>query len=117
MNTLYITSNSKLLLDENLSPHTIYGDRVAINNIYLLKEDTDIVYCYKDEKKTLHGKAGDIVVTFYEDDFPNKAIIISSEEWKNNIETYNSLEQKRKEEWAANKNCTDCCGECPERMC
>lgn len=119
MNTLYITGTGRVLLDENNNIQSANTSREGINNILHLKEDTKIVYNREGDEKTLDGKAGDIVVTFYEKEFPNSIIVVSSNEWKENLEAYEAAEQKRKEEWAKRnaENCDKCCdcecGCCP----
>lgn len=111
MNTLYITSTGRIMLDENNVPHPCDYSREGINNIFHIKEDTNVVYEKGDVKTTLEAKAGDIVISFYEDEFPNKIIIVDSKEWKENLEAYEAYQQKQKEEWAKRKaeGCDKCC--------
>ena len=112
MNTLYITRGGRVMLDQDNNPINTSSDRVAINDVYLLKEDTKIISFDKDNNKIEKtGKAGDIVVSFWESTFPHSIIVVSNDEWRDNIETYNTEEQKLKEEWAAKKvaeGCSDC---------
>lgn len=104
MNTLYITNGGRVMLDQDNNPVNFSRDRTAIDDVYLLKEDTKIVSFDKDGNKSEKiGKAGDIIVQFWENDFPHSIIVVSNDEWRDNIEEYNTLEQKRKEEWAAKK--------------
>ena len=109
MNTLYITNGGRVMLDQDNNPVNFSRDRQAIDDVYLLEEDTKIVSFDKEGNKSEKiGKAGDIVVSFWEDDFPHRIVVIANDEWRANIETYNTLEQKRKEEWAA-KHAEPCC--------
>ena len=108
MNTLFITRTGRIMLDENGEPKDSFVSRNAVSDVYFLTEDTHIVYQRNsdEEEHAIHidGKAGDIVVTFYERKFPHKAVVISNAEWKENLETYARLEQEEKEKWAAEKS-------------
>lgn len=114
MNKLYITTSGRVLIDENGTPHPFDYSREGISNIYFLKEDTTVVYERGEIKETIDAKAGDIIVSFYEEDFPNKVIVVNNDKWKENFIAYEEEQQKLKEKWAkekAEKNCCDC-GEC-----
>ena len=115
MNTLYISRTGRIMLDENNSPKPFDRSRNSIDDVFFIKEDTKIVFERGEYKTELEAKAGDIVVTFYEEQFPNRVIVVNNEQWKENLETYEAWEQKRKEEWAANNSnpCSKpCCGDC-----
>lgn len=112
MNTLYITNTGRVLLDENGKAISQDTNREAIDSVMLLKEATHIEYTKRDQITSIDAKAGDIVITFYENEFPNKIIIVENEQWKENIETYEAKEQEKKEQWAA-KNLAEC-GQCQD---
>lgn len=119
MKTLYITTSGQVVLGDNNSIDSMFRTVQRIDDIFLLKEDTKVIYKKGETNVEMEGKAGDIVITFYEGDFPNKVIIVNSNEWAENITAYENAEQKRKEEWAA-KNAADiptcdktCCDPCP----
>lgn len=116
MNTLYITSTGRVLLDENNNPCSLERTREGINNVFYIKEDTKVIYKKGEENITLDAKAGDILVSFYENEFPNKVIVVNNKEWQENLTKYEEWEQKRKEEWAAAKNaeCGDCEAKCAD---
>ncbi len=87
----------------------IYRDASRIDSMYMIDEDQTL--CIQDGdkvvKKDVHP--GDIVVIFYDDNFPNKTIIVHSDEWVENIKADRAAEQKRKEKWAAeNKSAVEC---------
>lgn len=84
------------------------SERQGINSIYVVKEDCTVVFRDQAEQAT----AGDIVVTFYEKDFPKQMAVVKSEDWRKNIEAYNEITQKRKEEWAKEKTCICDCEKC-----
>lgn len=116
MKTWYITRGNNIFVNTEDNTAIRYNaSRSAIDDVFLMKEDTHIVYSYNGYKKELDAKAGDIVVTFYAQEFPTPIVIVNNEDWKNNITAYDELMQKQKEEWAAKKSadintqeCTDC---------
>lgn len=79
----------------------INRDVSRIDSMYMIDEDQAL--CVQDGdkvvKKDVHP--GDIVVIFYDDNFPNKTIIVHSDEWVENIKADRAAEQMRKEKWAA----------------
>jgi hypothetical protein len=112
MNTLYITRSGRILLDENNTPKSFDRSRSSIDDVFFIKEDTKVVFERGEYKAELDAKAGDIVVTFYEEHFPNRVIVVNNEQWKENLETYEAWEQIQKEEWAAKKVNGDPCCDC-----
>lgn len=115
MKTFYITRTGKLMLDENNKVENRYADPRSIDDVYMMDEDTKIVYPLENgETGEIEAKAGDIVVTFYESKFPNRVVVVSSDKWSENIKTYKDWEQRRKEEWAAEKlsDTVNTCGTC-----
>ena len=54
----------------------------------------------EDNVKETHVVPGDIIVSFYTDDFPNRVIVAKSDKWVKNIKTFRANEQKKREEWA-----------------
>ena len=99
------------MLDENNNLKPFDCSRGSVDNVFLVKEDTKVVFERGEYKTELEAKAGDVVVTFYEKQFPNKVIVVNNEQWKENLETYEAWEQKQKEEWAEKKSdpCCECC--------
>lgn len=103
MNTLYITRNGRVLVDESGTPQTMESSREAISSLYLIKEETKIVFVKNEKKKDIIANPGDIVINFYEEKFPNKVLVISNQEWKENLEAYENYLQDEKERWASSK--------------
>ena len=116
MNTLYITRSGRILLDENNTPKPFDRSRSSIDDVFFIKEDTKIVAERNGYKTELEAKAGDIVVTFYEEQFPNRVIVVDSKQWKENLEAYEAYDQQMKEEWAK-KNDAPCCDCCENSCC
>ena len=111
MKTLYITETGTILLDNDTKDVTdFYSTRNSINDIYAVKEDMHIVvnnYRGTNKKYELDAVAGDIIVSFYEQSFPNKVIVIKSKEWFDNLIAYETLVNKNKQ-----NNCNKCDGDC-----
>lgn len=104
MNTLYITDSSKAMIDENENVLPCIAEREAIRSIYLLKEETKIVYNKlvskldeepKYETNTIYGDPGQLVIIFYENSFKHPVIIVNSELWADNLRSYNDAVQSR----------------------
>lgn len=87
MKTLLIANNYSCLdIDfESQTVEQVEGSREAISRVYLVNEDCIVKY----NNTERHAKSGDIIVVFYENNFENKFVVVTSEDWKNNIETYN----------------------------
>ena len=80
-------------------------DRASIDNVYLIDEERDLfIQDNEDNVTETHVVPGDIIVSFYTDDFPNKVIVAKSDKWTENIKTLRANEQKRKEEWASKQS-------------
>lgn len=97
------------ILDVQFKP----TDRQGVDYVLMVDEDCTV----KCGGVTKEAEAGDIVVKFYEDQYPNKFIVVKNEDWKQNILAYRKYDQKMKEQWAAKKindapqceNCGTCC--------
>lgn len=100
MNTMYFTSEGAVMIDENSNPVGITSEVQGISRIYKLDQDTRIVYMKYDKKIELDGKAGQLLIFFYRDTFPNRVVLIDSKEWRENIDAHNKSVQEEKERWA-----------------
>lgn len=75
-----------------------------INNLLVIEEPTKvIVRNYNGNQYTLDAEKGDLVITFYANDYEKRAVLIKSEDWYNNIIKLAELEAKREQEWAAKR--------------
>nr|DAQ65043.1 MAG TPA: hypothetical protein [Bacteriophage sp.] len=94
----------------------------GIDDIYIIPEDAHIEWTSKffpDKTIEVDAKKNDILVTFYDRDLGTDFVIVKSEDWLNALNNAASLDQKRKEEWAAkqkesvhtNTDCGDACCE------
>ena len=83
----------------------IQYDRGGIDSVYLIDEERDLfIQDNEDNVTETHVVPGDIIVSFYINDFPNKVIVVKSDKWTENIKTLRANEQKRKEEWASKQS-------------
>ena len=106
MKTMYIGYGSNIVVNtETQEISHLDNSREAINRLYEIDEDTHIIYGSGDKKRDLYAKAGDILVEFYDDAYPNRIILINSLEWSENLKAYKEVMQKQKEEWAKKKAC------------
>ena len=55
----------------------------------------------EDNVTETHVVPGDIIASFYTNDFPNRVVVVKSDKWVENIKTLRANEQKKKEEWAS----------------
>lgn len=101
----------------------IQYDRGGIDSVYLIDEERDLfIQDNEDNVTETHVVPGDIIVSFYTNDFPNRVIVVKSDKWVENIKTLRANEQKRKEEWASkqSKNIQKCsinedgCSDCEQ---
>jgi hypothetical protein len=101
----------------------VWCDRGGIDSVYLIDEERDLfIQDNEDNVTETHVVPGDIIVSFYTNDFPNKVIVVKSDKWTENIKTLRANEQKRKEEWASkqSKNIQKCsinedgCSDCEQ---
>lgn len=94
----------------------------GIDDIYIIPEDAHIEWTSKffpDKTIEVDAKKNDILVTFYDRDLGTDFVIVKSEDWLNALNNAASLDQKRKEEWAAKQkenksmalDCGDACCE------
>ena len=90
----------------------------GIDDIYIIPEDAHIEWKSKffpDKTIEVDAKKNDILVTFYDTDLGTDFVIIKSEDWLKCLNNAASIDQKRKEEWAAkqkeNKSMALDCGD------
>ena len=126
MKTLYLTYRNGVVVDqENATVSELKSSRTAVGDVYLIEEDIHVITGNSNISKDIEhytgeqfdAKVGDILISFYEQKFPHKFVLLHSDEWKENIETYNKISQEEAEKWAIknadNKLCDcDCEGPC-----
>ena len=115
MKKLYINSGGSVIFDpETGKMSDIYSHYTNIRTMYYIKEEGDLVAQSGEQKFEAHVIPGDILIQFYNDEKPNRFIIVKNDEWKQNIEADIAREQKNKEEWAAKQAMGDipACDDC-----
>lgn len=95
------------MFDPETMDTAIYSSaRGAIDRVFLVKEEMKFRNTNQDGSvQEIDVKPGDILIKFYESVFPNNWIVVNSNEWKENIETYN----KKQEEALKKGNECECC--------
>lgn len=95
----------------------------GIDDVYVIPEDAHIEWKSKffpDKTIEVDVNKNDILVAFYDRDLGIDFVIVKSENWLKALDNAASLDQKRKEEWAAKQKenkpnslvCDDaCCGD------
>lgn len=70
-----------------------------INKVMLVTEDTNILYGHGEDKKEIKAKAGQVIVTIYNNSTygPNKIFAIDSKEFVENILSYREYMKKQEE--------------------
>jgi hypothetical protein len=96
----------------------------GIDDIYVIPEDAHIEWeskFFTDKTIEVDAKKNDILVTFYDKDLGTDFVIIKSEDWLKCLNNAASIDQKRKEEWAAkqkeNKSAALDCGDVCCKSC
>lgn len=121
MKKIYIVDSARpILVDENDNIQDITSDREAINRIVLLNDDCEIVTREYDENrnaitKRLIGKKGQIVITFYENSFKHKVILVDNEDWVENITEYNKKLEEIRSKYDSTSGDCDCA--CEAKSC
>lgn len=100
MKTLLITkSNYMACVDpESMNVEDVKYAREAISRIVRIKEDCLV----KSGEKEIEAKSGDILITFYDQDFPNRFVVVRSKEWVENLDTYEELMESYRIKKASN---------------
>lgn len=104
MNKFYITNNGAVFgMDpEKDMPIMIQSMWLGIDNAYVLEEDCELI----SEDKRVNGKKGDILVTFYSKELPNRFAILNSEELRINAEARKEQIKKNNEAMKAKAEAT-----------
>ena len=105
MKNFIIADGGALMFDtDTQNVTTVDSKRESIRRIWVADEDAHLKANFGEYTKEADIKAGDIVIAFWDQDFPNKVVVINNDEWLENLKTYDAIMQARKEEWAKNKS-------------
>jgi len=95
---------------------SVESAREGIRRIYRITEPCHVKF--NDGKYTEEAdvNAGDIVILFWEQQFPHKMIVVNNQDWNENFDNYEKAMEAQKEKWAMAKSCDDSetCGDCSE---
>lgn len=106
MKTIYLTQTMGVIVDKE---NDTVGEftrpsNLGINSIWLVEEPSHVVFNSGEYNKEFDAKKGDILVTFYRDDYPNKVVVIkNNKDWVKNIIALREHDQQLKESWAKSK--------------
>lgn len=113
MKTLYVNEACNIIIDsENESCGHLQTEREAISRIYLIGEPMHVVYGDDEDRKEFDVKKDDILVKFYDPNFPNKIVVVKSKDWVKNLKDYNKHQQELKEQWATKQKDCEACDSC-----
>ena len=90
------------------------SEREAIFWIRIAPEDMKLVYTDEnDKKRSLDVKKDQLIIRFYDDDFPNRVVVIDSKDWLENITEYHKkMKERRNASELKFKTYDVACGDC-----
>ena len=90
--------------------------RSAIDDIYVAKEDMLVGYKKNGKDVTIKANKGDIIVTFYNEDFIEyPVVVVKNADWKANMLSYFKKQEAEKAKnlvQAEYTDCEKCCDSC-----
>lgn len=90
--------------------------RSAIDDIYVAKEDMLVGYKKNGKDVTVKANKGDIIVTFYNEDFIEyPVVVVKNVDWKANMLSYFKKQEAEKAKnlvQAEYTDCEKCCDSC-----
>lgn len=90
--------------------------RNAIDDIYVAKEDILVGYKKNGKDVTVKANKGDIIVTFYNEDFIEyPVVVVKNADWKANMLSYFKKQEAEKAKnlvQAEYTDCEKCCDSC-----
>lgn len=97
MKTMFIREGVNMTVDFDTNQiDSITSAREAIQRIYVAPENMHIIYQSGPKREETDVETGDIIVTFYTDEFDKRMIVVKSEDWKNNILSYEKRTREAK---------------------
>nr|DAE46275.1 MAG TPA: hypothetical protein [Caudoviricetes sp.] len=87
--------------------------RSAIDDIYVAKEDILVGYKKNGKDVTVKANKGDIIVTFYNEDFIEyPVVVVKNADWKANMLSYFKKQEAEKAKNLVQAQFTDCESSC-----
>jgi len=123
MKTMFIKEGINMTVDFDTNEvSSIPSAREAIQRIYVAPEQMHVIYQTGKHREEADVEKNDVIVTFYTDEFDKRMIVVKSEEWIKNLESYEKrMEEARlKNAEAMGQNidgpsccdCENCCKSC-----
>ena len=93
--------------------------RSAIDNVYVAKEDMLVGYKKNGKDVTVKANKGDIIITFYSEDFIEYPIVVvKNADWKANMVSYFKKQEAEKAKDLVQAQYSDCeCGSICKQDC
>ena len=93
--------------------------RSAINEVYIAKEDMLVSYKKNGKDTTVKANKGDIIVTFYSEDFIEyPVVVVKNADWKANMVSYFKKQEAEKAKDLIQAQYSDCeCGDTCKQDC
>lgn len=111
MKTMFIRDSVNMTVDFDTNQiDSIPSAREAIQRIYVAPENMHVICQSGPKKEETDVETGDIIVTFYTNDFDKRMIVVKSEDWKNNILSYEEKIREAKNSLSASDECNEACG-------
>ena len=105
MKKFIIGEQGSVLFDtETQEISSLESKREAISRIWVVEEPMTIVCQTKRANYELNAKKGDIIIKFYDYDYPFPVVLVKSKDWVKNINTYDEKMRKVMEERLAKKD-------------
>ena len=120
MKTMFIKEGVNMTVDLDTNEiSSIPSAREAIQRIYVAPEPMHVIYQSGKHREEADVEKDDVIVTFYTDEFDKRMIVVKSEEWTKNLESYEKRmeESRRKNAEAMGKNLNDCLNCCDCETC
>ena len=120
MKTMFIKEGINMTVDFDTNEvSSIPSAREAIQRIYVAPEQMHVIYQTGKHREEADVEKNDVIVTFYTDEFDKRMIVVKSEEWIKNLESYEKRmeEARRKNAEAMGKNLGDCPNCCDCETC
>lgn len=95
MKKFIINEQGNVLFDtETQEISSIDSAREAISRIWVVEEPMTVVCDTKKAKYELAAKKGDIIIKFYDYNYPFPVVIAKSKDWVKNIDSFNKEMEK-----------------------
>lgn len=121
MKKFIINEQGNILFDTETQEISSFDSaREAISRIWVVEEPMTVVCDTKKAKYELTAKKGDIIVKFYDYDYPFPVVLVKSKDWVKNINAYHEKMQKAMEKLSKKEadlndpvpcecDCNSCC--------